>query len=98
MSEPTRDELEQQAESLGVPDPAGLPNKEALEAAIDEATPNPALVPGPPPPPSEQTYRVVGPRRVHDTPPGGTFAATLQREHESSLVEAGHIQRIDEEA
>lgn len=97
MSDPTREELEQQAADLGVPDPAGLPNKGALEQAINTMTPNPALVPDPPPPPSEQTYRVIGPRRVHDTPPGGTFTATLTAEHESSLVEAGHIKRIDEE-
>lgn len=93
MSEPTREELEQQAAALGIPDSADLPNKDA----IDKATPNPALAPDPPPPPGEQTYRVVGPRVVHDTQPGGTFTATLDAEHEASLVEAGHIQRTDEE-
>jgi hypothetical protein len=97
MSEPTRDELEQQAAALGIPDPADLPNKEALEDAIDKATPNPALVPDPPPPPGEQTYKVVGPRVVHDTQPGGTFTTTLTAEHEASLVEAGHIIREDDD-
>jgi hypothetical protein len=97
MSEPTREELEQQAAALGIPDPAELPNKEALEDAIDKATPNPALVPDPPPPPGEQTYKVVGPREVLGHTRDDTFTATLTAEHEASLVEAGHIQLIDEE-
>lgn len=97
MSEPTREELEQQAAALGVPDPTGLPNKEALEDAIDKATPNPALEPDPPAPPGEQTYKVVGPREVLGHTRGDTFTATLTAEQAASLVEAGHIQRIDEE-
>jgi hypothetical protein len=97
MSEPTREELEQQAAALGIPDPAALPNKEALEDAIDKATPNPALVPDPPPAEGDVRYRVIGPRLVHDTPPGETFTATLAPGQESSLVEAGHIIRDESE-
>lgn len=97
MSEPTREDLEQQAAALGIPDPAGLANKEALEDAIDKATPNPALVPDPAPAEGDVRYRVIGPRLVHDTAPGGTFTATLDPARESSLVEAGHIIRVDDD-
>lgn len=97
MSEPTREELEQQAAALGITDPEGLPNKEALEDAIDKATPNPALAPDPPPAPGEQTYKVVGPREVLGHTRGDTFTATLTAEQAASLVEAGHIIRVDDD-
>lgn len=95
MSEPTRDELEQRATEAGVPNPERFPNKGALTEAIEG--PNPARAPDPPAPPGERTYRVTGPRVVHDTAPGDTFTATLTVEHEASLLDAGHIQRIDKE-
>ena len=38
MSEPTRDELNAQAEAAGVEDPAALPNKQAVADAIAAAT------------------------------------------------------------
>jgi hypothetical protein len=97
MSELTRDELEQRAAELGVPDPAGLPNKEALEAAIEAMTPNPALAPPLPPAPGPVVYEVVGPRTVNGCTRGQRFTATMSSELESSLVEAGHIIRIEKE-
>jgi hypothetical protein len=54
-------------------------------------------VPDPPPAEGDVRYRVIGPRLVHDTPPGETFTATLAPGQESSLVEAGHIIRDESE-
>lgn len=95
LTDKTRPELEDIARDAGVPNPEDMPNKEALAQAIEG--PNPALAPDPPAPPGERTYKVIGPRVVHATQPGGTFTATLTPAHEQSLLDAGHIQRTDEE-
>jgi hypothetical protein len=95
LTDKTRPELEDIARDAGVPDPEDLPNKQALAQAIEG--PNPALAPDPPPPRGEQTYRVVGPREVLGRTRGDTFKVTLTAEHEASLVEAGHIIRVDDD-
>jgi hypothetical protein len=41
-------------------------------------------------------YRVVGPRVVHETAPGETFTRALPMHEELALVEAGHIERVEE--
>lgn len=90
----TREDLDDVALDRGVPDPASLPNKEAVIAAI--GAPNPALaVVEPEREPVE--YEVVGPRRVHETEPGGTFTALLTAEQEAALIEGGHIKPTKKE-
>jgi hypothetical protein len=43
-------------------------------------------------------YRVIGGSVVHDTPPGGEFAAALPMGNEALLIEGGHIERVDKPA
>jgi hypothetical protein len=92
-TEPTREDLDARARALGVPNPELLPNKEVVEDAIEAALGDPAVVPEPVGP-VEWTYKVVGAQPVCDTPPGGTFTATMPLEQEKLLLEGGHIQRV----
>lgn len=85
-----RVELDDVARDAGVPDPEGLPNKQAVIAAM----PNPALASEPPPPEGPRRFRVIGPRTVMDTAPGDEFDADLPTEQERTLTEAGHITRV----
>ncbi len=91
----TRDDLNEAAADAGVPNPDELPNKEAVIDAIE--APNPALAPIPEPEPGEQTYKVIGPHRVHDTNPGGTFAADIAAPQLALLIESGHIELLNSE-
>jgi len=75
-------------EDPGLPDDP--PNKDAVVEAAE--APNPALAPVPEPAPGEQTWKVIGPHRVCDTAPGGTFTADLPAEQKALLIEAGHIE------
>jgi hypothetical protein len=43
-------------------------------------------------------YRVIGGSTVHDTEPGGEFAAALPMGNEALLIEGGHIERVDKPA
>lgn len=94
VTEPTRKQLDRAARKAGVPNPEDLPNKDAVEEAIE--APNPALVPSPPPPPSEQTYQVTGTQRTLEHDPGETFTATLDPDQEAALIWGGHIKRVKE--
>lgn len=38
-------------------------------------------------------YKVIGPRRVHDTDSGEVFLAAFTVEQEAALVSAGHVER-----
>jgi hypothetical protein len=89
-----RDDLDKIAAEAGVPNPDDLPNKDAVVEAIE--APNPALAPVPEADESEVEWLVIGPRRVHDTEPGGTFTATPS-EQIALLVESGHIKRSNPE-
>jgi hypothetical protein len=40
-------------------------------------------------------YRVIGGSTVHDTAPGGEFAAALPMGNEALLIQGGHIERVD---
>lgn len=106
----TRDELDELARDRGIPDPEGLPNKEAVVEAIE--APNPALVPepepepeveaaapvpDPEPEPGEHAYEVVGPHEVFGHKPGAKFTAAIPAEQESFLIEVGHIKRLNQE-
>lgn len=88
---PTRKQLEAEALKHGVPNPDDLPNKEAVIEAIE--TPNPALVPDPPPPPVEAAYTVTGTQRVLDHDPGETFTATLPPDQEQYYLTGGHLEK-----
>ncbi len=90
-----RAELDKLAADAGVPNPDALPTKEAVAEAI--TAPNPALAPVPEPEPGEQTYKVIGPHRVHDTAPGGTFAADIAAPQLALLIESGHIELLNSE-
>ncbi len=90
-----RDELEKVAAKAGVPNPDALPNKDAIVEAIEG--PNPALAPEPEPDPGELSWKVIGPATVHDTKPGGTFAARPSPQT-ALLVESGHIEQLTTEA
>ena len=39
----------------------------------------------------KKTYRVAGDLPVHDTPPGSTFSAELDPDHEARLLERGSL-------
>ncbi len=87
-----RDELNDIAADAGVPDAEDLASKDEVIAAI----PNPALEPEPEPDPGEVPWKVIGPRRVHDTNPGDTFRMRPSPQT-ALLVESGHIERLTTE-
>lgn len=94
LTKKKRAELDKLAAAEGVPNPASLPNKDAVVEAIE--APNPALVPEPPPPPGPCEYRVTGAQRVLDHDPGETFTATLPSEQERFLLDGGHLAKTKE--
>lgn len=66
---PTRDELDQEAVDLGL-DPSDYDNKDDLQAAIDQAQPNPAVGPAaePPAPSSRKAAKMFRPENIDDVP------------------------------
>jgi hypothetical protein len=47
--------------------------------------------------PAPKTYRVIGPNRVHGTPPGDTFTLVLGSGQEAFLIDGGHVEIVVDE-
>lgn len=45
---------------------------------------------------AKKTYKVIGPFVTHETAPGGTFSAALDRETERLMIEQGAIEVVAE--